>query len=107
MRSIEINTAGVCFVIVFLKKKEHHAPSKSAENRSRVPRIAHVAGPRRSGFSILLQAGDLDATPEGIWLEQGSLHYTPEHCLVNGGFNLYFGGKSHVSNGQNVSFKEP
>ena len=22
---------------------------------------------------------------------QGSLHYTPEHCLVNGGFNLYFG----------------
>ena len=37
---------------------------------------------------------------------QGSLHYTPEHCLLNGGF-LYFGGKSHVSNGQNVSFKKP
>ena len=36
--------------------------------------------------------------------KQGSLHYTPEHCLVNGGFP---GGKSHVSNGQNVSFKEP
>ena len=39
-------------------------------------------------------------------IDQGSLHYTPEHCLVNGGF-LYFGGKSHVSNGQNVSFKKP
>ena len=42
----------------------------------------------------------------GIIPIQGSLLYTPEHCLVNGGF-LYFGGKSHVSNGQNVSFKEP
>ena len=39
-------------------------------------------------------------------LEQGSLDYTPEHCLVNGG-SLYFGGESHVSNGQDVSFKEP
>ena len=37
---------------------------------------------------------------------QGSEHYAPEHCLVNGGFP-YFGGKSHVLNGQNVSFKEP
>ena len=35
-----------------------------------------------------------------------SVYYTPEHCLVNGGF-LFFGGKSHVSNGQHVSFKEP
>ena len=35
------------------------------------------------------------------------MHYTPEHCLVNGGVQLYFGGKSHVSNGQSVSFKEP
>ena len=34
------------------------------------------------------------------------LHYTPEHCLVNGGV-LCFGGKKHVSNGQIVSFKEP
>ena len=23
--------------------------------------------------------------------KMGSLHYTPEHCLENGGFNLYFG----------------
>ena len=27
---------------------------------------------------------------------QGSLHYTPEHCVVNGGFQLYFGVKSHM-----------
>ena len=41
--------------------------------------------------------------------KQESLHYTAEHCLVNGGLvvSLYFGGKRHVSNGQNISFKEP
>ena len=33
---------------------------------------------------------------------------SPEHCLVNGGFPLYSGfEKSHVSDGQSVSFKEP
>ena len=40
-------------------------------------------------------------------VKQGSLHYTPEHCLVNGGFPLFWWKKQHVSNGQNVSFKEP
>ena len=35
---------------------------------------------------------------------QGSLHYTPEHCPVNGGVSLFWW---NVSNGQNVSFKEP
>ena len=30
---------------------------------------------------------------------QGSLHYTPEHCLVNGGFPLFCWKKQHVSNG--------
>ena len=30
--------------------------------------------------------------------KQGSLHHTPEHCLVNGGF-LLFWWKKHVSNG--------
>ena len=34
--------------------------------------------------------------------KQGSLHYTPEHCLVNGGFPLFWVGKSHVSNGCNM-----
>ena len=38
-------------------------------------------------------------------MQQGSLHYTPEHCLVNGGF--LFGAKSHVSNGQNLSLRSP
>ena len=41
-----------------------------------------------------------------VLFEQGCLHYTPEHCLVNGGFPLFW-WKSHVSNGQHVSFKEP
>ena len=40
-------------------------------------------------------------------LQQGSLHYTPEHCLVNGGFPSFLLERSHDSNGQNVSFKEP
>ena len=31
--------------------------------------------------------------------KQGSLHYTPEHCLVNGVFHLFGVAKSHVSNG--------
>ena len=39
--------------------------------------------------------------------QQGFLHYTPEQCLVNGGFPLFWWKKQHVSNGQNVSFKEP
>ena len=39
-------------------------------------------------------------------LTQGSLHYTPEHCLVMV-VSPYFGGKNHVSNGRKVSFKEP
>ena len=30
------------------------------------------------------------APPKGS-LQHGSLHYTPEHCLVNGGVQLYFG----------------
>ena len=30
--------------------------------------------------------------------EQGSLHDTPEHCLVNGGFPLFWWKKQHVSN---------
>ena len=34
------------------------------------------------------------------------MHYTPEHRLVNGGF-LYFGGKSHVSNGQMYLLRSP
>ena len=38
--------------------------------------------------------------------KQGSLHYTPEHCLVNGGC-FFFGGKGYDSNRQNVLFKEP
>ena len=28
--------------------------------------------------------------------QQGSLHYTPEHCLLNGGTPLYFGGKNNM-----------
>ena len=31
--------------------------------------------------------------------QQGSLAYTPEHCLVNGGVPLFFWKKQHVSNG--------
>ena len=27
----------------------------------------------------------------GFVHQQGSLHYTPEHCPLNGGVNLYFG----------------
>ena len=30
---------------------------------------------------------------------QGSLHCTPEHCLVNGGVPLFWQKKQHVSNG--------
>ena len=36
----------------------------------------------------------------------GIPYATPEHCLVNGGVP-FVAGKSHVSNGQDVSFKEP
>ena len=36
------------------------------------------------------------------------MHYTPEHCNLSMVlFPFYFGGKSHVSIGQNVSFKQP
>ena len=45
-------------------------------------------------------------TKKAISHKQGSLHYTPEHCLVNGGFPLFWWKKS-CSHGQNVSFKEP
>ena len=38
---------------------------------------------------------------------QGSLHYTPEHCLVNGGFRLFWWQKPCFKWLQNVSFKEP
>ena len=34
------------------------------------------------------------------------MHYTPEHCLVNGGFSLFWWKKQRVSNGQHVSFEE-
>ena len=38
-------------------------------------------------------------------LEQGSLHYTPEHCLVIAGFQLYFGvEKAIASNGLQNGF---
>ena len=43
-------------------------------------------------------------------LKQGSLHYTPEHCLVNFvncGFPLFWWNKNLFSNWQHVSFKEP
>ena len=34
---------------------------------------------------------------------QGSLHFTPEHCLVNGGVPLFLVlKKQHVSNGCNM-----
>ena len=36
---------------------------------------------------------------KGVTLKQGSLHYTPEHCLVNGGVPLFWSKKPHVSNG--------
>ena len=32
-------------------------------------------------------------------LTQGSLHYASQHCLVNGGFPLFWWKKQHVSNG--------
>ena len=40
---------------------------------------------------------------------QGSLHYTPEHCLANGGLNLYVGGKSNMFQmvAKRIYFKEP
>ena len=28
--------------------------------------------------------------------KEGSLHYTPEHCLVSGGFQLYFAERSNM-----------
>ena len=30
--------------------------------------------------------------------KHGSLHYTPEHCLVSGGFPVFWWKKQHVSN---------
>ena len=40
-------------------------------------------------------------------VQQGSLHYTPEHCLVNGGFPLCW-CKNNVSNGCKMyRFEEP
>ena len=44
-----------------------------------------------------------------LWGErkQGSLHYAPEHCLVNGGFPLFWWKKPCFNWLQNVSFKEP
>ena len=40
-------------------------------------------------------------------LQQGSLHSTPEHCLVNGGFPLFWWKKPCCFKWANVSFKEP
>ena len=65
----------------------------------------------RFGHLLPLAGEQLSASPSFVaaWdhpdtkLRQGSLHCTPEHCLVN----VYFGGRSHASNEQNVSFKEP
>ena len=39
--------------------------------------------------------------------KRGSLHYTPEHCNLSMASSLSFGGQRHVSDGQNLSFKEP
>ena len=38
---------------------------------------------------------------DGLWpniffRKHGSSHFTPEHCLVNGGFPLFVGGKSNM-----------
>ena len=45
--------------------------------------------------------------PLGHTVQQGSLHYTPEHCLVNGGF-LYFGvEKAVVQLGQMYLLRSP
>ena len=82
-------------------------------------RAEEVLMPWFRATSILLQGSFLpESRPNRgkqhlLWLKnmrnqplQG-LHCTPEHCLVNGGVSLYFGGKSHIANGQDVSFKEP
>ena len=41
------------------------------------------------------------------WFVCGSLHYTPEHCLANGGLPLFRCGKPRFKWLQNVSWKEP
>ena len=38
--------------------------------------------------------------------QQGSVHYTPEHCLVNGGFPLFWRKKPSVGRGHG-SFRNP
>ena len=40
-------------------------------------------------------------------VQQGSLHYTPEHCLVNGGFPLFRWKKPCFKWAKWRSFKEP
>ena len=39
-----------------------------------------------------------------LCMYQGSLHYTPEHCLVNGGVPLFWWNMQHVSNGCEMNF---
>ena len=68
-------------------KKRHHEshrlptpPPKDAKRKRRL--IRHT--------SIYLLGTDQTAWQNELEHEQGSLHYTPEHCLVNGGFPLFW-----------------
>ena len=40
-------------------------------------------------------------------LRQGSLHYTPEHCLVNGGFPLFWWNKNMFQLGKMFLLRSP
>ena len=66
-------------------------------------------------FSDLCRVPFLDLEGQVVFdlvkglLKQGCLHYTPEHCLVNGGVQLYFGVEKAMFQmvAKGIFFKEP
>ena len=78
----------VCLrVCWFLKRQQlrrfHY--SQGAEANGRAPRPLPTALPPCSAWSLSPAAPGTCVSSR-----QGSLHYTPEHCLVNGGFPLFW-----------------
>ena len=73
------------------REQRHHAGREpgSAQRRQAVGLRATQRPPAQSAGPRPKSAGVFFGS------HRGSLHYTPEHCLVNGGV-LYFGGKSHM-----------
>ena len=93
-----------------IKGCHHPTPPARARRREQASRGARACGQETHGLRRAPGACGQDTSP-GLSPKklgtQGSLHYTPEHCLVKV-VSLYFGGKRPCFKWlQNVSFKEP